>query len=212
MSSTRKIAWEKWEDEAEQNPSANLFSQLQNNSQEEDEEEVDITELYSGFISEIPTIVSTPVGMYRLQDRMSPTKQFDCWMGYTNFDITEEVKDVIESAKGVELLVVLTRYRFFLGVAKLFNFRDVRVTIENELCNRHIEEVKIQDEKTRDEIEALQKKLSAQSNHWAIFVFPNGEFDYASSDDKNDESFLEKMIQYNEARVISGGIVVKSED
>ena len=37
MSSTRKIAWEKWEDEAEQNPSANLFSQLQNNSQEEDE-------------------------------------------------------------------------------------------------------------------------------------------------------------------------------
>ena len=212
MSSTRKIAWEKWEDEAEQNPSANLFSQLQNNSQEEDEEEVDITELYSGFISEIPTIVSTPVGMYRLQDRMSPTKQFDCWMGYTNFDITEEVKDVIESAKGVELLVVLTRYRFFLGVAKLFNFRDVRFTIENELCNRHIEEVKIQDEKTRDEIEALQKKLSAQSKHWAIFVFPNGEFDYASSDDKNDESFLEKMIQYNEARVISGGIVVKSED
>ena len=212
MSSTRKIAWEKWEDEAEQNPSANLFSQLQNNSQEEDEEEVDITELYSGFISEIPTIVSTPVGMYRLQDRMSPTKQFDCWMGYTNFDITEEVKDVIESAKGVELLVVLTRYRFFLGVAKLFNFRDVRVTIENELCNRHIEEVKIQDEKTRDEIEALQKKLAAQSKHWAIFVFPNGEFDYASSDDKNDESFLEKMIQYNEARVISGGIVVKSED
>jgi len=31
-------------------------------------------------------------------------------------------------------------------------------------------------------------------------------------DDKNDNSFLEKMIAYNEARVISGGIVVNSED
>ena len=65
-------------------------------AKEEESEEIDITELYSGFISELPTIVSTPVGMYRLHDRMSPTKQFDCWMGYTNFDITEEVKDTIK--------------------------------------------------------------------------------------------------------------------
>ena len=212
MSSVKKIAWEKWEDEVEQNSPTNPFSQLQSSAKEEESEEIDITELYSGFISELPTIVSTPVGMYRLHDRMSPTKQFDCWMGYTNFDITEEVKDTIESIGGVEVLVVLTRYRFFLGVAKLFNFRDVRVEVENALCNIHIEEAKIEDESVRLEVEALQKKLKAESKHWAIFVFPNGELDYAFTDDKNDDAFLEKMIVYNEARVISGGIVVNSED
>ena len=63
-----------------------------------------------------------------------------------------------------------------------------------------------------DEFEALQKKLKAESKHWAIFVFPNGELDYTFTNDKDDDAFLEKMIVYNEARVISGGIVVNSED
>jgi hypothetical protein len=198
MSLTKKIAWEKWEDEEEQSspPTVSHMNTASPYPEEEEEDSgIDITELYSGFISEMPTIVSTPVGMYRLQDRMSPTNQFDCWMGYTNFDITEEVKNTIESIKGVELLVVLTRYRFFLGVAKLFNFRDVRVEIENNLCNRHVEQINIQDDEIREKVEDLQNRLSSEYKHWAIFVFPNGGIDYTFSDDSNDDSFIERMIQ-----------------
>ena len=152
-STNKKVAWEKWdEDVLDQEIIEDTVSEFG-----EYEEDSSLAEDALMFLEKIPKLVTTPLGMFQLYDKMSVMNQYECWMGYTNFDITEEVKDVIESAKGVELLVVLTRYRFFLGVAKLFNFRDVRVTIENELCNRHIEEVKIQDEKTRDEIEALHR-------------------------------------------------------
>ena len=207
----KKIASEKWEDNVEEHSSqkmlAQLFSEQNPNAEEED---IDINEIYSGFMSELPTLVSSPVGVYKLHDRMSPTKQFDCWMGYTNFDITEDTKDKIESVPGVELLVVLTRYRFFIGVAKLFKFRDVRVSIEQFLCNNEQENL-VEDKNVQKEIDTIKKSIS-ENEHWAIFVFPNGEIDYVSSNEKNDDAFLEKLILYNEARVASGGLVIHSEE
>tara|TARA_Y100000310_G_C20620644_1_gene783086 strand:+ start:170 stop:799 length:630 start_codon:yes stop_codon:yes gene_type:complete len=207
----KKIAWEKWEDNVEEHSSqkmlAQLFSEQNPNAEEED---IDINDIYSGFMSELPTLVSSPVGVYKLHDRMSPTKQFDCWMGYTNFDITEDTKDKIESVPGVELLVVLTRYRFFIGVAKLFKFRDVRVSIEQFLCNNEQENL-VEDKNVQKEIDTIKKSIS-ENEHWAIFVFPNGEIDYVSSNEKNDDAFLEKLILYNEARVASGGLVIHSEE
>lgn len=206
-----KIAWEKWEDNAEENSSQKLLSQLfAEQSPDTEEEDVDINDIYSGFMAELPTLVSSPVGVYKLHDRMSPTKQFDCWMGYTNFDITEEVKNKVESVPGVELLVVLTRYRFFIGVAKLFKFRDVRVSIEQFLCNNQKENL-VEDKEVQKEINSIKKSIS-KNEHWAIFVFPNGEIDYISSNEKNDDEFLEKLILYNEARVASGGLVIHSEE
>ena len=208
-----KIAWEKWEDNVEENSSQKMLSQLfaeQSPDTDTEEEDVDINDIYSGFMAELPTLVSSPVGVYKLHDRMSPTKQFDCWMGYTNFDITEDVKNSIESVPGVELLVVLTRYRFFIGVAKLFKFRDVRVSIEQFLCNNQ-EENLVQDKEVQKEIDSIKKSIS-KNMHWAIFVFPNGEIDYISSNEKNDDEFLEKLILYNEARVASGGLVIHSEE
>ena len=208
----KKIAWEKWEDSTEEASSQKMLAQLfsEQNPDAEEEEDIDINEIYSGFMAELPTLVSSPVGVYKLHDRMSPTKQFDCWMGYTNFDITEETKNKIESIPGVELLVVLTRYRFFIGVAKLFKFRDVRVSIEQFLCNNEKENI-VEDKKVQKEINTIKKSIS-ENRHWAIFVFPNGEIDYVSSNEKNDDEFLEKLILYNEARVASGGLVIHSEE
>ena len=206
----KKIAWEKWEDNTEENSSQKMLSQLFSEQNPDAEEDVDINDIYSGFMAELPTLVSSPVGVYKLHDRMSPTKQFDCWMGYTNFDITEETKNKIESVPGVELLVVLTRYRFFIGVAKLFKFRDVRVSIEQFLCNNEKENL-VEDKKIQKEINTIKKSIS-KNEHWAIFVFPNGEIDYVSSNEKNDDEFLEKLILYNEARVASGGLVIHSEE
>ena len=131
-------------------------------------------------------------------------------MGYTNFDITEEVKNKVESVPGVELLVVLTRYRFFIGVAKLFKFRDVRVSIEQFLCNNQKENL-VEDKEVQKEINSIKKSIS-KNEHWAIFVFPNGEIDYISSNEKNDAEFLEMLMLYNEARVASGGLVIHSEE
>ena len=59
--------------------------------------------------------------------------QFDCWVGHTNFDITKNIKDTLDTAEGVEILKVNSRYRFFIGVGKMFDFKDVRTNIEEKL-------------------------------------------------------------------------------
>ena len=59
--------------------------------------------------------------------------QFDCWVGHTNFDITKNIKDTLDTAEGVEILKINSRYRFFIGVGKMFDFKDVRTNIEEKL-------------------------------------------------------------------------------
>ena len=45
------------------------------------------------------------------------------------------VKDKIEKSEGVEVLKICSRYRFFLGVGRMFDFTDVRNNIETLLTN-----------------------------------------------------------------------------
>ena len=59
--------------------------------------------------------------------------QFDCWVGHTNFDITNNIKETLDTAEGVEILKINSRYRFFIGVGKMFDFKDVRTNIEEKL-------------------------------------------------------------------------------
>ena len=120
----RKIAWEKWDDDI-------IEEEAFNKSDLEDfEEGAEGIEDQLSIFQKIPKLVTTPLGIYQLHDKMSPTKQFDCWTGHTNFDITDSVKEIIESVDGVELLVILSRYRFFVGIGRMFGFSDVRKEIE----------------------------------------------------------------------------------
>ena len=111
--SNKKIAWERWdEDVIEQEIAENFYEK------HEDLEDEEAVEDALMFLEKIPSLVTTPMGMYQLHDKMNIMNQFDCWMGYTNFDITESVKETIENIEGVELLNIMTRYRFFLCVFK----------------------------------------------------------------------------------------------
>ena len=40
-------------------------------------------------------------------------------------------KTKLEKVRGVEVLKICSRYRFFLGVGQMFNFSDVRKEIED---------------------------------------------------------------------------------
>lgn len=80
-------------------------------------------------------------------------------MGYTNFDITTSVQDALESVDGVELLEVMSRYRFFLGVGKLFNFSDVRRDVEEQLCDNF--ELDSDTEETVEMIKSLYLQIDS---------------------------------------------------
>lgn len=204
----RKIAWEKWEDLPHIEPArSDPFAGIESEETEEPAE-FDL----SDFFERIPKLVHTPVGMYQVDDRMSPIKQFDCWLGHTNFDITGSIQDYIESTPGVEVLVILTRYRFFLGVGKLFSFRDVRVNIENSICSR------IPGDDEEDEfpvvdthVENIKSELS-EYKHWIIFIFPNGETSHLGTNDLDDKKYKEAVLLYKNAKMLSGGTIIQSDN
>ena len=171
----KKIAWERWDEDVIEQEVVENFYDL---GQEDDDEEA--VEDALAFLQRIPSLVTTPMGMYQLHDKMNIVNQFDCWMGYTNFDITKSVQEALENIEGVELLNIMTRYRFFLGVGKLFEFPDVRKLIESSLCDSRL------DENTEESVAMIKEDISSD-RYWAIFVTQSGEILYASTNKDSDE-------------------------
>ena len=75
-----------------------------------------------------------------LSNEISLVANFDCWLGHINFNLTDEIKDIISKQDGVEVLKVCSRYRFFIGVGRMFDFKDVRNGIECALLGKDKDE------------------------------------------------------------------------
>ena len=198
--SKRKIAWEKWDvDLIEEDAIEEII--------EDNLDEPELVEEALEFMSRIPKLVTTPMGVFQMHDKMNILNQFECWMGYTNFDITHDVQDVIETAKGVELLTILTRYRFFVGVGKMFDFSEVRKEIEALLCKSEI----VLNEETQAAVDAI-KSVVSRDKYWTIFISLDGEIDYASTNDDNDESYINSLVGLEELKSINGGLILQNNE
>ena len=196
----RKIAWEKWDEDL---LLEEMFQDIPLTDPVEGEE--DLAEEALAFMQKIPKLISTPLGIFQFHDKMNPLRQYDCWSGHTNFDITKSVQNSIEKTQGVELLVIVSRYRFFLGVGKLFNFRNVRSRIEEAVST--VREKSLIDEDTQETVDLIKEIISADK-HWAIFISDNGEIDYTSTNLDDDDGFLEKMLLYKQKEERLGGRIV----
>ena len=126
-----KIGWQKYEDILEQQMSSPLLDMMMDRVQgygnEEEEEEVESYETENQSLM-------IPVSKQLLEE-MAMLTNFDCWMGHTNFDITNETKSILNSIEGIEVMRVCSRYRFFVGIGKMFDFKNVRHEIEKTLLN-----------------------------------------------------------------------------
>ena len=196
---SKKIAWENWKEKVDYSPPENKL-------EESAEEEEDVIEKSLLSAMEIPRLVQTPLGIFHYEDKLKPSEKFDCWIGYTNFNITQNISDLIESVDGVEALEIMSRYTFFLGVGKMFNFRNVRLGIESLI----LEPEHLSDEIIRS-VELIKEQLSSEK-HWAIFVSNEGDIDYAKTDNKNDEQFLKSLLIFEETKKMVGGFILKSSD
>lgn len=151
-------------------------------------------------------VISTPFGLWRVDDTMNPYKQFKLWMGNTNFTITKKIVDTIRTIPGIEILKVLTRYKFIVGVGQLFEFKDVRLAIEKALsCHTELISL-IKDDKVKQQVMDLQNQLS-QYKKWAIYVFPNGQLDFTTS---NEEDYNKKLGLFRQAVDYSNGILIEN--
>tara|TARA_R110002020_G_scaffold298736_4_gene514581 strand:+ start:3566 stop:4174 length:609 start_codon:yes stop_codon:yes gene_type:complete len=201
--SNKKIAWERWDEDVLEQEIVEDF--YENHEDAEDEESVEDA---LAFLGKIPSLVTTPMGMYQLHDKMSVLNQFDCWMGYTNFDITKSVQEAIEKLEGVELLSIMTRYRFFLGVGKMFEFSDVRKLIETTICGFTSDPAL--DEDTKESIDLIKSSISSD-RYWTIFVSQSGEISYASTNKDSDEIYLSKLNHYRKRKKKNGGFIFQND-
>jgi hypothetical protein len=211
----RKIAWEKWEAKEPEVLEETYTQEPVDEAIDEALSHGNILFQGSDFGMNPFNMISTPIGFFHNEDVNRPDKQFDCWLGYTNFEITNQIKSEIERTEGIELLSILSRYRFFVGIGKLFTFNGwdgIRIKIESTITQTSEEEE--QDsricEETYEIIETIKTQVQTDK-YWAIFVFPNGEYDYVSSNNM-DENFIKKLSTFKLARDFSGGVIVSSEE
>lgn len=136
-----QIGWQKYEDIIESQLDSPLLEMIFKKSmgpelslEDLDEEELEQLEQLESMSAQSEANFMVPVDD-TLMEKVSMAQNFDCWMGHTNFNITGEIKDKIEKSEGVEVLKICSRYRFFLGVGRMFDFTDVRNNIETLLTN-----------------------------------------------------------------------------
>lgn len=130
-----KIGWQKYEDVMENQLSSPLLTNIMKHFMMQHAEYEDVNDEEDEIIEEkhgvsIPPIV--PISQ-ELIEEMTVLSNFDCWMGHTNFDITPQIKDKLNKIPGIEVLKICSRYRFFIGVGSMFDFSDVRTTIEKDI-------------------------------------------------------------------------------
>ena len=58
---------------------------------------------------------------------------FNFWVGHTSFSITYDIGAIIEQANGVETLDIFTRYRFRIGIGKVFKESEVMQNVTQEI-------------------------------------------------------------------------------
>jgi hypothetical protein len=132
MRHKKQIGWQKYEDALEKqlvSPITQMLSQ-KFSTQNEEEEEEDYED----------TDPDNSVPLIQLSDdlvnELSMASSFDCWVGHTNFDITPTVKTILNTVEGVEILKICSRYRFFIGVGKMFQFKNVRKELEKQILKK----------------------------------------------------------------------------
>jgi hypothetical protein len=134
----RKIGWQKYEDIIENQINSpileTLFRSVRQPSlsglDDDDDEEGDIN--YEDEDHGLVLKQLIPIDP-KISEMITLSSNFECWMGHANFNLTEEVRDNLKKIDGVEILKICSRYRFFIGIGRMFDFSEVRTQIQKEL-------------------------------------------------------------------------------
>jgi hypothetical protein len=190
----RRIAWES-----------------QHIEEEPESDEEDGYEDEEDFSLPIGKMMATPMWLFNVDDKMANVyHQFDIWMGHTNFWITEEIVNLIQTTPGVELLRIISPYRFIVAPGKMFNWTDVRTLITDRICvhNHDIIVDKLPPE-LKEKVSALLGGELKDKDYWRVYIFPNSEVHH---------EVYSSLVEYNtakqkfaELKSYSNGIVITSE-
>lgn len=133
----RKIGWQTYQDLIEKQMNSPMLNMLIDNMTSKLGEQL-IGEDEESYAEDQQYIESTPMLPIsnQLIEDMAMLSNYDCWIGHCNFDITNEIKDLLDQTPGVEVLKIISRYRFFIGVGQMFKFSDVRKYIDEHVLQQ----------------------------------------------------------------------------
>ena len=204
----RKIAWEKWYDLPENDQYSSFENDLDQEENHENEHLIPMASLESIFMG--PKIY-TPIGIFEYDDQMSPGKMFDCWIGHCNFPLYDNEMDILDNIPGIECLERITKYRFFIGVGKMFNFITVRTLIQHRLC-KNLEEPEIISNNVDDLICNTMQKINdtflsiGSYSQWAIFIGNDGHIQSICGKDFNSEEEYQQSLK--ELKSLKNGNII----
>jgi hypothetical protein len=215
--SRKLIVWEKWFDPLGSN--INDFEYPGAVGTPDIDEILEDDDDYDNTKINIPgrglKLIYTSFGVLPITEYSNPDKNFNFWVAHTNFNISKAVQDAIERVEGVESLLIFSRYRFRIGVGKLFDATQVKMDIQQVLnissSNGLVQNI-ILDEDIQEKVDALKEVLAKKNKYWAIYVVPNGEISSVISNDTEDESFNKQIELYKQTHNAVGGALYLYSD
>jgi len=161
-------------------------------------------------------VIHTPFGALSVLSNTMASNQFDFWWMHTNFDITNQIKNIIKEVPGVETLEVYTRYRarvgfprsgFFEGSQIMHNIQATITEIDHDKQNQLLIGLPMQ---VVHSVIDMRDKIDAKHDNWAMLVLPNGHIEVVVSD-KADNTYTAKVKVLNSAKSLVGGRLITSE-
>jgi tRNA U54 and U55 pseudouridine synthase Pus10 len=207
MFKSRKIAWENWNVLEEEMISSEELPD--ENDIDDENDEIEGVQNLMPFMMFGSKNIETPIGIYNEHSVLKPSSRWDCWICHTNFDITKSVIKTIEEIPGIEALKAMGRYSFFIGVARLFDIKDVRKKIEETLCSYTEEEI-LSDDELYEAVNKVKDQLDKEK-FWTIMVTADGSIDYVSSNEMN-KSYLDNVNKLISLKNKLGGIILHSNN
>lgn len=165
----KSIFWEPW-----QNPMVPDFTVEVDEPDEEYVEartEIKRNQAYRG------NFVIGPMGVIPLSNVGNPERAFKLFVGHTNFNVSESFFGAVKTIPGVEILKVMSRYRIWLGVARMFNPVTVKAAIDGIVAVH--------------KPSGLAEAANDRFKFWAIGKMPNGKTEVIGANDRQE--YLNKL-------------------
>lgn len=133
----KKVGWNKFENVIEDQFNSPIIKMVTDHHNEELEKyfEDESYDFHEPSINDDKVVSSKPLMAVPgdISNEIYLSSSYDCWIGHTNFDITRNMTLELSKVPGIEALKTISRYRFFIGVGKMFDFANVRKNIEETL-------------------------------------------------------------------------------
>lgn len=207
MISKKQILWESWNAKVEE-----FLTPVEDALEEIDDidQSADMFHGMTNILEPIQQVIHTPLGVYPVDSMLKPSDKWDCWIGHTNFPITKKILNILNNnIDGIEVLKILGKYSFFIGVAKMFNILDIRSQIDEKICSYTESEI-LSDEQVNETVELLKFQLNESNKHWSILVYPAGMVEYITGSDLNTD-YLNQLNALLEKKKNFGGIILRSD-